>query len=64
MSLQNTLPSLRVREKTSNKMDAALNKINEGSLIKISKNHYRRLCYEHLSEMILSGKEQISVSIR
>ena len=55
--MKKTLPSIRIEESTESKMQRAISKLNEKSLIKIQMQHYRRLSYEVFSKMVLEGKE-------
>ena len=57
-----TLPSIRIETKTDSHITQGLKKINENSLIEISLQDYRRLCYEFTSQKILLG-EQIKLQM-
>jgi len=53
-----TLPSIRVDEKISDNLIQAIKKFNQGSLVKLSIQEFRRLSYEFFSQLILQNKEQ------
>ncbi len=52
-----TIPSIRVEEKTKDKMEASVKKFNKENIVKISFQEFRRLSYEFLSKFILQDKE-------
>lgn len=52
-----TLPAVRIDSKTDSNMQGAINKLNEKSLVKITLQDFRRICYEFCSQEILKGKE-------
>ena len=56
-----TLPNVRISEDTKNNMFQALKKLNENSLIEISLQEFRRICYNFTSQKILLG-EQIKIT--
>lgn len=51
-----TLPSLRVEEKTIDLVEQAIKKYNESSIVKLSQREFRRLAYEYLAGKILNGE--------
>ena len=52
-----TLPSIRISSKTDSLMKSALNKLNETSIIEITLQDLRRICYELGSKQIISGDQ-------
>lgn len=54
---KNTLPSLRINEDTLNNINRAVDKYNSTNLVKISTQEFRRIAYELLSQMILTGQQ-------
>ena len=52
-----TLPSIRISEETESNIEASISKHNKQSLVKLSKQEFRRLAYELLSQLILQDKE-------
>jgi len=57
MTKNKTLPSIRISEETHSNIEASISKHNKKSLVKLSKQEFRRLAYELLSQMILQEKE-------
>ena len=51
-----TSPSIRIDEKTKEEMESALRKLNENSIVEISIQDFRRICYEFCSQRILAGE--------
>lgn len=51
-----TLPSIRIGEYDYYNLEAAIKKFNKTSLLKISKQEFRRLSYSILSQLILQDK--------
>jgi len=51
-----TLPSIRISEQTHSNIYRAIKKYNETSLQEISIQEFRRIAYELLSQMILTGQ--------
>ena len=51
-----TLPSIRVTEDTHSSLIAAQKKLNESSLVKMSFQDIRRICYEHTTQSVLKGE--------
>jgi len=52
-----TLPSIRIDEETLSNINRAIEKYNETSLQEISTQEFRRISYELLSQMILTGQK-------
>lgn len=52
-----TLPAVRIDLKTQSNMESALKKLNEDSIVEITLQDFRRLCYEFCSQRILSGEK-------
>ncbi len=52
-----TLPSIRISEQTRSNIDRAVEKYNETSLQEITTQEFRRIAYELLSQMILTGQK-------
>lgn len=51
-----TLPSIRISVNTLENIERAITKYNETNLIKLSKQEFRRLSYEILSQLILNNR--------
>lgn len=56
--MKKTLPSIRVEQETQEKISMAIERFNETSIIKLTKQEFRRLSYEYFSQIILQKKEQ------
>ncbi len=56
-----TLPSIRIDSETESLIQSSLRKLNENSLVEITTQDLRRICYEFCCRKILSG-EQIKVT--
>ena len=52
-----TLPAIRIDSQTDSNMIQALRKVNDDSLVKVSQQDFRRLCYEFTSQKILLGEK-------
>jgi len=52
-----TLPAIRITANTTSRMESALKKLNQDSIIEITQQDFRRLCYEFFSQKVLSGEE-------
>jgi hypothetical protein len=52
-----TLPSLRITDDTDSTMQMAIKKLNEKSIVPVTLQEYRRICYYMTSKLILEGKE-------
>jgi len=52
-----TLPSIRITDDTIESIQLAISKLNEKSIIPITLQEYRRVCYLFTSQSILEGKE-------
>lgn len=62
--LEKTLQSLRISQETHSNIEASIKKYNEKNLAKLSKQAFRRLAYELLSQIILQDKiEEIPVKL-
>lgn len=61
--MKKTLGSLKVDERTIINMKNAIQKYNTENLVALSECEFRRLSYEVLAQMILTGKA-IPVKIR
>ena len=57
MNNTKTFPSLRISERTNNKVEQALKKLNEKQILEITLQDYRRICLEYTSQFILNGGE-------
>lgn len=59
MKYQKTLPSIAIKDKTNELIDSAMRKYNQDRrhLAKLSQQEFRRIAYELLAQIILSGKE-------
>lgn len=63
-TLTKTLQSLRISQETHSNIEASIKKYNEKFLAKLSKQGFRRLAYELLSQIILQDKiEEIPVKL-
>lgn len=58
-----TLSALRIEEKTESLMNRALIIINKDSLLEISMQNFRRLCYDFTSQKIIMG-EKIKLQVQ
>lgn len=56
-ALTTTLPAIRITTETDSRMESALKKLNEDSLVEISLQEFRRICYEFTSQKILHGEK-------
>ena len=58
-----TLPSIRISEKTNDKIASAVKKYNQTSLSKLSIQEFRRISYEVFAQKILNNNlEDIEIS--
>ena len=55
--MKKTLPTIRLEEETLSRINQAIKKYNQKSLVKMSVQEFRRLSYELLSQLILLEKE-------
>jgi len=51
-----TLPSIRLEPKTDSQMQLALKRLNDNSVVVITLQQFRRICYEFTSQKILLGE--------
>ena len=62
--MKKTLPSVRLSTETFSNVERAIIKHNEGSLVKLSQQDFRRYAYELLSQAILQNKlKEINVKL-
>lgn len=54
--MKKTMPSIRVTDESLEHIEKAIYEYNKNNLIKISKQEFRRLSYELLSQLILQHK--------
>jgi len=54
--MKRTLPSIRITDESFEHIEKAILEYNKNNLIKISKQQFRRLSYELLSQLILQDK--------
>lgn len=52
-----TLPAVRIESKTDSLIQQSLKKLNEESLVQITLQDFRRICYEYTSQKILIGEK-------
>lgn len=52
-----TLPAIRIESTTDELMQMALKRLNEDSLVEISLQDFRRICYEFTSQKIVQGEK-------
>ena len=52
-----TLPSVRIESKTDELMQMALKRLNAHSLVLLSLQDFRRICYEFTSQKIVQGEK-------
>jgi hypothetical protein len=52
-----TLPAVRIEEKTNSLIEQALKKLNLDSLVEITLQDFRRICYEFTSQKIILGEK-------
>ncbi len=61
--MKKTLPSIRVDERDIENINQSLEKFNKNSILEMSLSGFRRLAYQMLSNLILSG-EEIPISFK
>lgn len=52
-----TLPAVRIESKTDSLMKQSLKRLNENSLVELTLQDFRRICYEYTSQKILLGEQ-------
>jgi hypothetical protein len=52
-----TFPSIRIETRTNELIVSAMKKLNENSLVELTLQDFRRICYEFTSQKILLGEK-------
>jgi hypothetical protein len=52
-----TLPAIRIESRTNSNIQEALKKLNSDSLVEVTLQDFRRICYEFTSQKIILGEK-------
>ena len=52
-----TLPAIRIESNTNELIELAIKKLNDSSLVKLTLQDFRRICYEFTCRKIITGEK-------